>query len=286
MGKILEIKNLSKSYNSFNLDDVNFSLEEGYIMGFIGPNGAGKTTTIKLIMNLIKKSAGEIKIFGLDNITNEKEIKNRIGFVYDDCNFYENLSIKDNAMLISDFYDNWNWSEFDKYLEKFKLDKKQKFRELSKGMKSKFAISAALSHDAELLIMDEPTSGMDPIFRQEIINMLQEYIEDGKRSILFSTHIISDIEKMADYITFINEGRIVFSEEKNVLEDKYRIVKGGLDILNNSLEDEFIKIRKNKYGFSGLTVNYNKLREKYGSGIIVDNPNIEDIMIYMAGDNI
>lgn len=282
----LEIKNLSKDYTGFKLDNVSFNLKRGYIMGFIGPNGAGKTTTIKLIMNLIKRSSGEIKIFGLDNLKDEKEVKNRIGFVYDDANFYENFSINKNAKIIANFYDNWDWEVFNNYMEKFKIDKNQKFKELSKGTKMKFALSLALSHDADLLIMDEPTSGLDPIFRHEIINILQEYIEDGNRSILFSTHIISDIEKMADYITYINDGKIVFSQEKTILEDTYRIIKGGLDILDSNLEDEFISVIKNKYGFSGLTENFNKLHEKYGSNIVIDKPNIEEIMIYMAGDNI
>lgn len=284
MENILEIKNLSKSYKNFKLENVNFSLEKGYIMGFIGPNGAGKTTTIKLIMNLIKRNSGEIKVFGLDNSLNEKEIKNRIGFVYDECNYFDNLSLKDNAKMIADFYDKWSWSAFDKYLERFGLDKNQKIKELSKGMKTKFAIAAALSHDAELLIMDEPTSGLDPIFRQEIITILQEYIEDGNKSIIFSTHIISDIEKMADYITFINKGQIVFSEEKTRIEDEYRIVKGGLEILNSDIQNSLIQVKKNKFGFSGLTLSADVLRKKYGEKIVIDIPSIEDIMLYMAGE--
>lgn len=286
METILEIKNLSKDYAGFKLDNVSFNLKKGYIMGFIGPNGSGKTTTINLIMNLIKRSSGEIKVFELDNLEDEKKIKYKIGFVYDDGNFYENFSVNNNAKIIANFYDNWNWEVFNNYMEKFKIDKNQKFKELSKGTKMKFALSLALSHDADLLIMDEPTSGLDPIFRHEIINILQEYIEDGNRSILFSTHIISDIEKMADYITYIKDGKIVFSEEKSILEDNYRIIKGGLDILDSNLEDEFISVIKNKYGFSGLTANYNKLYEKYGSNIVINKPNIEEIMIYMAGENI
>lgn len=284
MEKLLEIKNLSKSYSGYKLDNISFSLEKGFIMGFIGPNGAGKTTTIKLIMNLIKRSSGEIKVFGLDNLQYEKEIKERIGFVYDDCNFYDNLSLKDNAKLISDFYKKWSWSEFDKLMLKFELDQKQKIKELSKGMKTKFAIALSLSHNAELLIMDEPTSGLDPISRQEIINILQEYIENGERSILFSTHIISDIEKMADFITFINKGKILFSEEKTIIEDDYKVVKGGLDMLDKDMENYFIKIKKNKYGFSGLTLRSTELQEKYKSNIVIDKPNLEDIMLYMVGE--
>lgn len=281
---ILEIRNLSKNYSNFKLENVSFNIEKGYIMGFIGPNGSGKTTTIKLIMNLIKRNSGEIKVFGLDNIHHEKEIKNRIGFVYDESNYYDNLSIKDNAKLIADFYEKWNWSVFNKYLSVFGLDDKQKIKELSKGMKTKFALATALSHEAELLLMDEPTSGLDPVSRQEIINILQEYIEDGNKSVLFSTHIISDIEKMADYVTFINKGNIVFSDEKLKIEDEYRIVKGGLDVLDSSLSADLIKIKKNKYGFSGITKDYIKIQNKYGSKIVIDKPNIEEIMLYMVGE--
>lgn len=286
MEKILEIKNLNKNYSDFKLDDVNFNLEKGFIMGFIGPNGAGKTTTIKLIMNLIKRNSGEIKIFGLDNINDEKEVKSRIGFVYDECNFYDNLTLRENAKLIADFYNKWNWTEFDKYMLRFELDKKQnmKIKEMSKGMKTKFFIATALSHDAELLIMDEPTSGLDPVSRQDIINVLQEYIEDGNRSILFSTHILSDIEKMADYITFVNKGKIVFSEEKTTIEDKYRIVKGGLDILDKNIEKNFIEVKKNKFGFSALVLNTPMLHEKYGMDVVIDKPSLEDIMLYLVGE--
>lgn len=286
MDNILEINNLNKDYSNFKLHDVNFKLEKGFIMGFIGPNGAGKTTTIKLIMNLIKRNSGEIKVFGLDNINDEKEVKNRIGFVYDECNFYDNLTLRENAKLIADFYSKWDWSMFEKYLLRFELDAKQnvKVKELSKGMKTKFSIATALSHNAELLIMDEPTSGLDPISRQDIINVLQEYIEDGHRSILFSTHILSDIEKMADYITFINKGAIVFSDDKTVIEDKYRIIKGGLDILDENPENSFIEIKKNKFGFSALVLNSPALHGKYGKDIVIDKPSIEDIMLYMAGE--
>lgn len=288
MESILEIKNLSKNYSDFNLDNVNINIEKGFIMGFIGPNGAGKTTTIKLIMNLIKRNSGEIKVLGLDNINDEKEVKNRIGFVYDECNFYDNLTLRENAKLIADFYSKWSWNDFDIYMTKFGLSSKQnmKLKEMSKGMKTKFFIATSLSHDAELLIMDEPTSGLDPVSRQEIINVLQEYIEDGNRSILFSTHILSDIEKMADYITFINKGKIVFSDEKTFIEEKYRIVKGGLDILDNAVKKDFIEIKKNKFGFSALVMNSPMLREKYGNEVVIDKPSIEDIMLYMAGDKI
>lgn len=285
MEKILEVKNIKKIYDNFMLDDISFSLERGYIMGFIGTNGSGKTTTIKLIMNLLNKDGGNITIAGLDNIQNEKEAKSKIGFVYDNSNFYQNMSIYENAKIISEFYDKWSWSDFNKYLDLFKLDSKMKIKKLSKGMKMKFSIALAMSHDAELLIMDEPTSGLDLIARQQLIDILMEYIEDGKRSVLFSTHILSDIEKMADYVTLIDNGRIVFSDEKFNIEDKYRIVKGGLELLNGEIEKNFISIKKNKYGFSGLTTYDNSLKLKSNNSVVIDNPSLEDLMLFLVGED-
>lgn len=284
MENILEIKGLSKHYNDFDLNNINFTLKRGYIMGFIGANGAGKTTTIKLIMNLIKKNSGEIYIFDKDNVEYEKEIKNKIGFVYDECNFFETLSINDNAKMISPFYSEWNQSTFNNYLAKFGLNKKQKLKELSKGMKIKFQLAIALSHDAELLIMDEPTSGLDPIFRSEILDLLRDYIEDGNKSVLFSTHITADLEKSADYITFINNGNMVFSMEKDEVMDKYKIIKGGLDLLDNNTKELLIGIKKNSYGFKALTTKSAKLYNKFADNIVIDTPTLDDIMIHIVGD--
>ena len=171
MSKILEITNLRKDYKKFSLKDISFSLERGYIMGFIGPNGAGKSTTIKLIMNLINKNSGEIKIFGMDNEKNDTDIKQKIGFVYDENHFYEDLSIKTLHMIIAPVYKKWDKKKFNNYLSDFDLDPSKKIKQLSKGMKMKFSLAVALSHDAELIIMDEPTSGLDPVFRSEILEM-------------------------------------------------------------------------------------------------------------------
>ncbi|EET84215.1 ABC transporter related protein [Clostridium carboxidivorans P7] len=185
MSNILEIKNLRKEYKGFTLDNINFNLPKGFIMGFIGPNGAGKSTTIKLIMNLIKKNSGEIKIFGLDNIKNEKDIKQKIGFVYDENYFYEELTLTEMKNLIAPFYKNWNNAAFNKYMSDFNLPEKKKVKELSKGMKMKFSLAIALSHKAELIIMDEPTSGLDPIFRSEMLDILYSIIQDENKGILF-----------------------------------------------------------------------------------------------------
>lgn len=277
---MLEVKNLSKKFKTFELDNISFKLEPGYIMGFIGPNGAGKSTTIKLIMNLLKKDSGEIKVFNKDNIEFEKEIKNRIGFVYDESYFYEDLSINQMKNIVAPFYKEWNNELFNKYMKDFDLDPKQKIKKLSKGMKMKFALGLALSHNADLIIMDEPTSGLDPVFRREILDILYDIIQDEKKSIFFSTHITTDLEKIADYITFINDGKIVFSKPKDEVLESYAIVKGGNNLLDRDIRKEFIGIRETKMGFEGLSQNSKKLKQLFRNEIIIERPSLEDIMVY------
>jgi ABC-2 type transport system ATP-binding protein len=282
MENILEIKNLTKEYDKFKLNNVKFSLERGYIMGFIGPNGAGKSTTIKLIMNLIKKNSGEIKVFGKDNIKNEKEIKNKIGFVYDENYFYEDLSIREMKRIIAPFYNKFSDTTFDNYLKEFDLDPKKKIKELSKGMKMKFSLALALSHEAELIIMDEPTSGLDPVFRSEILDILYSTIQDEKKSIFFSTHITTDLEKIADYITFLNKGEIVFSKEKDQVLENYALVKGEKNLLDRDTQKNFIGVRENAYGFEGLTDNVQDIRRLFTNKVIIEKATLEDIMLYVV----
>lgn len=280
MDKILEISNLRKEYKDFTLNDINFQLERGYIMGFIGPNGAGKSTTIKLIMNLLHKNGGEVKIFGMDNVKNEKEIKDKIGFVYDENYYYEELSMDKMKKIIAPFYSKWDENAFNKYMKEFDLDPKKKIKALSKGMKMKFSLAIALSHNAELIIMDEPTSGLDPIFRHEILDILYSLIQDESKSVFFSTHITTDLEKIADYITFINNGNIVFSKSKEEILDTYGLVKGGLEILNSSTKSEFIGIHENHFGFEALTDNIPKIKKLFKTNVIIEKPSLEDIMVY------
>lgn len=280
MNNMLEIKNLRKEYTSFTLNDINFSLAKGYIMGFIGPNGAGKSTTIKLIMNLIRRDRGEIKLFGLDNILNEKEVKERIGFVYDENYFYEELTAVEMKNIIAPFYKNWDNKSFSNLLKEFGIPPKAKIKELSKGMKIKFSLAVALSHKAELIIMDEPTSGLDPIFRSEMLDILYSLIQDESKGIFFSTHITTDLEKVADYVTFINNGEIVFSSTKDDVLDRYRIIKGGKELLDRDTRKEFIGVKENAYGFEGLTCNKEKIKRLFKDSVLVERATLEDIMIY------
>lgn len=277
---MLEVKNLSKKINGFELKNISFKLEKGYIMGFIGPNGSGKSTTIKLIMNLLKKDSGEINIFGKDYIEFEKEIKDRIGFVYDESYFYEDLTIDQMKNIISPFYSKWDEEIFSKYMGDFDLDIYQKIKDLSKGMKMKFALALGLSHHADLIIMDEPTSGLDPRFRREILDILYDVIQDENKSIFFSTHITTDLDKIADYITFIDEGEMVFSKSKNEILETYAMVKGGNDLLDANIRKKFIGLRETAVGFEGLTKNIKDVKNILGNKVIFEIPTLEDIMIY------
>lgn len=279
---VLEINSLSKTLGDFTLRDINLSLKQGYVMGFIGPNGAGKTTTIKLIMNLLRKDRGQIKVFGLDHIEHEKEIKNRIGFVYDQNYFYGVLTINEMKKLIAPLYEHWDENTFQRFLREFNLNPKQKIDNLSKGMKTKFALAVALSHQAELIIMDEPTSGLDPIFRNELLEILYYLIQDERRSILFSSHITSDLERIADYITFINKGEIVFSAGSDEVLEKFALVKGPLHLLDPALKNSLLGMRTSSTGFEGLTADAKKIKSSYGNRVMIEKASLEDIMVYLV----
>lgn len=280
MNSILEVKNLNKSFKDFSLKNVSFSLPRGFIMGFIGPNGAGKSTTIKLIMNLLKKDSGEIKVFGLDNIKNEKEIKNKIGFVYDENYFYEELTISEMKNVIAPLYKFWDKDAFDKHIKNFELSPKKRIKDLSKGMKMKFSLAVALSHGAELLIMDEPTSGLDPLVRGELLDILSFLIQDENKGVFFSTHITSDLDKTADYITLLHNGEVLFSTAKDELLDSYTIIKGDKKLLNEAVKQNFIGIKENSFGFEGLLRDRNSIKTLFKDNVIVEKPTLEDIMLY------
>lgn len=282
MENILEVSNLSKDFKDFSLQDISFNLKKGYIMGFIGPNGAGKTTTIKLIMNLIKRNSGEVRVFGLDNLIYEQEIKQKIGFVYDENYFYEELNALDIKRVIGSAYVDWDNNAYRDYLERFKLPVKKAIKTFSKGMKMKLSLAMALSHHAELLIMDEPTSGLDPVFRSEVLDILQEFMTVENRGILFSTHITSDLEKIADYICFVNEGRIILNCSREELIERYALVKGERRFLNEALSRELIGLHVTDFGFSGLAPKAEHIRKEWKDSLIIERPSLEDIMLYLV----
>jgi ABC-2 type transport system ATP-binding protein len=252
MNNLLEVNDLSKYYPQFHLENINFSLPQGYIMGFIGPNGAGKTTTIKLILNMIRRDTGEIRINGLDNVKDEKQLKQDIGVVFDSHCLCESWNVTDTEKALSPFFEKWDSKVYQKLIAQFHLPPKKAVKEFSRGMQMRLMLACALSHDAKLLILDEPTSGLDPVVRDELLDILVDYISDGKRSILFSTHITPDLEKIADYITFIENGKMVYSGGKDELIDSFRRIMGGLHEINSEQKNKIIGYRENITGFEGL----------------------------------
>ena len=284
MENILEIKNLSKKYKGFELKNVNIKLPKGMIMGFIGENGAGKTTTIKSILNIINRDSGEIKIFGLDNKENERKIKEDIGVVLDDSFLSEYLNPSDINKIMKNIYKDWDEKLYFKYIEDFKLPKEKISKEYSSGMKMKLKIAVALAHHPKLLILDEPTSGLDPVARNEILDIFQEFIQDEDHGIFVSSHITSDLEHIADYITFITNGEIIFSKTRDELLEYYGIVKCSEEQFKKIDKKDYIKYKKNRYEYDVLIEDKYEFKKKYDISVI-DKPSLEDIMlIYIKGE--
>lgn len=277
----LIVQNISKSFSGFHLDNISFSLPKGYIMGLVGTNGAGKTTTIKLILNMMEKNCGDISVFGLDAIKNERQIKQKLAVVFDTNIFVDEWTITETERAISPFYDEWNHRTFTEMLEKFQLSPKMKVGKLSRGMQMRLMLACAFSHNAQLLILDEPTSGLDPLARDELMELLQDYIKDGERSVLFSTHITSDLQKVADYITFLKHGKLVFTGSMDELLEKYVLIKGAPEELNVELKKHIIGLRQTNMGFEGLISS--ALAKQY-KGYVFDKPTIDDIVIFISKD--
>ena len=276
MTNYLEVTNLSKSFDSFQLHNISFTLPKGYIMGLIGPNGSGKTTTIKLILNMLKRTGGTVKVMGLDNIAEEQKVKSELGVVFDTNYFSDDWKVSQVEKSISVFYPNWDSQKFADMLRKFHIAPTKKVKELSKGMQMKLMLACAFSHDAKLLILDEPTSGLDPLTRDEFLEILQDYIRDGQRSVLFSTHITTDLERVADYITLINRGNMIFTGSMEDLLSSYRLIKGKPCDLTADLEKNIFGLRKTAMGFEGLITANAAVQYKH---CVLDTATIDDIII-------
>ena len=280
MSNVLEVNKLSKKYDTFSLNDVSFNLPTGLIMGFIGPNGAGKTTTIKSILNMISPDAGAIKLFGMENKENHIQINEQIGVVMDSPFFVDDWNMRDIENALSPFYYNWNTKKYAELLKSFGIDKKKKVKELSRGMKVKLMLSVALSHNAKLLILDEPTSGLDPVARDELCDLLSDFVSDETNSILFSTHITADLEKIADYITFILDGKIIFTGLKDDFLEEYMLVKGGITEINDDQKKLIIGFRGHPTGFEGIIKTENLKR--LDKNLMFLQPTLEEIIIFMS----
>jgi len=274
---ILSVRSLSKRYKQFELKEVSFELEQGYIMGFVGRNGAGKTTTLKSILNLVHADGGNVTVLGKEFNGNELQLKQKIGFMLGGVTYYRKQKLKTITSVVRRFYEEWDDEVFGQYLTRFDLDPDKRVDQLSSGMQVKYALALALSHNAKLLILDEPTSGLDPVSRDELLEVFQELIESGERSILYSTQIVSDLEKCADFITYLRNGQVVESDEKDAFLGRYKVVKGTKAQLTEELRSAMIGYKEHSYGFSGL-VKTAAIRD--GIDLDVSPADIESIMIY------
>ncbi len=280
MNNALEVRNLCKTYNDFSLDSISFTLPAGYIMGFVGQNGAGKTTTIRLILNMANRTGGEVKIFDSDNIEDELTVKQELAAVFDEIFFVDVWRVREVEKVVKGFYNEWDSGQFAAYLKKFKLPPDKKVKDLSRGMKLKLMLTVAMSHNAKLLILDEPTSGLDPVARDELLDILREYISDGEKSVFFSTHITSDLEKIADYITLIDNGKMFFTGAKDDLEAYFLLVKGGADDLTDTLKSQLIGLSSNATGFSGLLPSSKS--EMLSDRLVTETPTIDEILVRIS----
>ncbi len=272
----IEIKDLVKQFDNFKLGPINLTIPKGTIVGYIGQNGAGKSTTIKLLLGLLNKDSGEIKI--LDEINpNSVALKDKLGIVFDDLLVPEEMTLIDVEKFCSRVYSKWNKNSFYKFKEKFNLPEKKIIKNYSRGMKMKLSMAVALSHNAELLILDEATSGLDPIVREEILDLLLDFMQDENHTILISSHILSDLEKVADYIAFINDGKILFMETKDELKENYGICTLSNEEVTSIDEEAIVGRRVHSFG-QELLVKKNLIP----NGIIFQKPSIEDIMIYFV----
>ncbi|MBQ9948030.1 MAG: ABC transporter ATP-binding protein [Oscillospiraceae bacterium] len=275
----IEISGLTKKYDGFTLDNVSFNVPKGSIMGFIGQNGAGKTTTIKSLLNIIKPDSGSVKMLGLDNREHEYEIKEQIAAVFDEQPFHEDFSAKQLSIMMGGIYRNWDKAKFFEYVERFGLPSRKKLKDFSKGMKMKMQIAAALSHGAKLLIMDEATTGLDPVVRNEILDIFLEYLQDAENSILMSSHITSDLEKIADSVTFIDRGKLLISGYKDDILEAHGVIKCTKADYKEIAPADFISARINEFGAEVMVADRAEAKKKY-SGLTIDKTTLEEIMLY------
>lgn len=275
----VEINGVTKRFDGFTLDNVSFNAAKGGIMGFIGQNGAGKTTTIKAILNIIKPDGGNIKVLGMDNIEDEIEIKERIAAVFDELPFHDEFNAENICVILGNIYKNWDKSVFYGYLDRFCLPRRKKIGKLSKGMKMKLQIACALSHKAELLIMDEATTGLDPVVRNEILDIFLEYIQDENNSILMSSHITSDLEKIADSVTFIDKGRILLTGYKDDIAESHGIIKCAKSDYGEISPEDIVSARLTDFGAEVMVGNKEECAKKY-SGLVMDRASLEEIMLF------
>ena len=279
MSNVIEVEGLCKRYDGFAIENLNLSIPQGGIMGFIGANGAGKTTTIYSILNIIPVDAGRIRIFGKDYKKDEQEIKQDIGVVFDEMGYHEIMTPLQISRMMKSIYHNWSETEFAKYLDRFGLPYKKRCGTFSRGMRMKLQIAVALSHEAKLLLMDEPTSGLDPVVRNEMLDIFQEFVEEEDHTILLSSHIIEDLERIADEIAFIDKGRILLADNKDVILEQHAILKGKKQDISKIRSEDMVGVKRSAYGVEILVQDVPACRRRYPE-FLCEPASLEDIMLY------
>jgi ABC-2 type transport system ATP-binding protein len=278
---LLEFHDVSKRFEGFALQGVTFSLPRGYIGGLIGPNGAGKTTIVKLLLNLVTRDGGRIAVAGLDAAEHEVAVKQQIGFVHEVPAFYEHLSLEAIGSMVGRFYQAWDAALYASLLRGFDVPSRPRFGSLSRGMRTKGAIALALAHRADLLVLDEPTAGLDPVFRRALLDRLAAYVSDGRASVLLSTHITTDLERIADFITYVRAGRVVLSSTREELAERWAIVRGGPALLDDGTRGLLAGYESGPHGVTGLTADAPALRRRLaGHDTVIERATLEDIMFY------
>jgi ABC-2 type transport system ATP-binding protein len=278
---VLDINNAQKQYRGVPaLSSVTLSLQEGYVMGIVGPNGAGKTTLIKAILDLVRLDAGSIRAFDLDHRRSQRVVRDRIGFVHEESYLYEMVNLGDVERIARAAYSGWEPETFSKYVARFELPARKRIKEYSKGMRMRLSVAVALSHQAELIVMDEPSSGLDPIVRRDLIDVIGEELAKEHRSFLISTHITSDLDRIADFVVILDHGRVRLSVTRDELSDSYALCKGGRDLLDAESNGYFIGVRENEYGFTALTSERGEVARRYGEAVVLERASIEDLMVH------
>ncbi|MDR0923448.1 MAG: ABC transporter ATP-binding protein [Hungatella sp.] len=286
MEPILQVENLTKQYPDFKLDHVSFSIPKGAIMGLIGENGAGKSTTISAILDLIKRDEGMVKFWGKELSSDPRNIKENIGVVFDGINFYETLTPAKIGRISAAAYRQWDETAYDNYLRRLQLPPRKEIKTFSRGMKMKLGIAIALSHKPKLLILDEATGGLDPVMRDDMLDLFLDFVQDEDHSILMSSHISTDLEKVADYIAFIHKGKTLFCKEKDELRYQYGIIRCKTDQFHAIDKSEILAYRKRDYQWDVLVADKEKARRKYKTAV-VDNASIDDILLLsVKGDQV
>lgn len=281
----IEINNLRKDFDNFSLKIEDLKIPKGFVTGFIGPNGSGKTTTIKLILSMLKKDSGSVKLFNQEYEGDDLSLKENIGYVGEFNGYLQESKLSRIKKSLCLFYKNWDEKLYNRYINEFELDENKIYKELSKGQQKKFEIVMTLSHRPKIIIMDEPTANLDPLVRNEVLEMLQERIEEDNATVFFSTHITSDLDKIGDYLVFIYKGKIFLADDKDSILQNHIIVKGNNELLQKETKDIFISVNKNSFGFEGLVKNKEKAYELFGEEVVYDKPNLEDILTYYTRGN-